>query len=361
MIPTTKPSTIVGLNTGLSTRTHDGKEDVDGKSPIDADGKGGAGHRGPAARTDFSATTLTAVRPFGIYSTPVAIFHVDGEEQAALNKGIAAVAIDAAKGVYGPHGGFGGHPQRWTEHGVFQTGRELLFGSLRQHPAALRDLRALIYRSIQKYVSSAPTQRGAGCDNVFTAGPSAPCNVGRDERDAVNHMRLEITSAWINKLNAADPRARAESIYSSPHEHMGWGTGISGVYYAQMGWASRNGSAVEDGSFIADPSAFLKQSTKFNVMKPIQFAGLGDDNGGSPFEAIDPTPGTLLLFPSWLRHSAELHTGDEHRIVVAFNVEIDLGRSDDGGGGTRPVAGGRAGRTELPVFVPKAHCSASLC
>ena len=63
-----------------------------------------------------------------------------------------------------------------------------------------------------------------------------------------------------------------------------------------MGWSARNGSGAEDGRFV--PPTFKKKSTKFNVMKPIRFAGLDSGSNVSPFESIDPTPGTLLLFPS---------------------------------------------------------------
>lgn len=122
-----------------------------------------------------------------------------------------------------------------------------------------------------------------------------PTNVFLKKNDS-RHMTLDITSAWINKLHAVHPRFRSESIYQGPHEHMGWGTGISGVYYAAMGWSARNGSGAEDGRFV--PPTFEKKSTKFNVMKPIRFAGLDSGSNVSPFESIDPTPGTLLLFPS---------------------------------------------------------------
>eukprot|EP00729_Bicosta_minor_P022625 gene22625-16733_t len=292
-----------------------------------------------------------------MFSTPVAIFHVDGTAQAELNKGLAGIAMQAEAGVFGPHGGFGGHPQRWVEHGVFQTGRERLHGKHGCNDRANNDptlaaVRAFIYRGIQQYVSSAPPDRGAGCRNVFTARP-ATCNVGVEERNKVGHMTLDITSAWINKLHAVHPRFRSESIYQGPHEHMGWGTGISGVYYAAMGWSARNGSGAEDGRFV--PPTFKKKSTKFNVMKPIRFAGLDSGSNVSPFESIDPTPGTLLLFPSWLRHSAELHVGDEHRIVVAFNVEIDLGL------GGREQKDHEERLRMLPILIPKDQCSANLC
>ena len=35
------------------------------------------------------------------------------------------------------------------------------------------------------------------------------------------------------------------------------------------------------------------------------------------------TPGTLILFPGWVLHSAPPHDGDELRIVIAFNSIIE--------------------------------------
>lgn len=165
-ISTTHPSTLVGIE-GSHASTQEGNLNHLASSSI----------------------VLTHAMPFSMFSTPVAIFHVDGTAQAELNKGLAGIAMQAEAGVFGPHGGFGGHPQRWVEHGVFQTGRELLHGKHGCNDRANNDptlaaVRAFIYRGIQQYVSSAPPDRGAGCRNVFTARP-ATCNVGVEERNKV--------------------------------------------------------------------------------------------------------------------------------------------------------------------------------
>ena len=41
-----------------------------------------------------------------------------------------------------------------------------------------------------------------------------------------------------------------------------------------------------------------------------------------PAVIIQPEDGKLVLFPSYLNHYQSLYTGDEERIVVAFNSII---------------------------------------
>jgi hypothetical protein len=38
------------------------------------------------------------------------------------------------------------------------------------------------------------------------------------------------------------------------------------------------------------------------------------------YAAIDPEPGTLIIFPSWLSHAVAPHLGNADRISVSFNV-----------------------------------------
>lgn len=109
--------------------------------------------------------------------------------------------------------------------------------------------------------------------------------------------------------------------------------------------------------------------TRFNIMKPFRFDGLASQRGSSEASvaSIDPVPGTLLLFPSWLSHSADLHVGDEPRISIAFNVKTKLGRDQHSQSRDR-VFGGREMHmpdkpiaTELTIKIPEGHCAPGLC
>lgn len=298
-------------------------------------------------------TLLSGVFEFGLFSTPVAVYHIDGKQRESLNKRLLAVADEAAADE---SSGYGGFHRRWEGHGVFQTGRKLLAGEL-EPGSALADLRAAIYRSIQAMLSSAPTSAGEGCSNVFTAEPGT-CEVRQQQKDEVGHVTLDITSSWLNKIKKVDPQAT--SIYQGSHDHMGWKSGISGVYYASDGWSTRNDD--EDGGIIP-PDAPHRAATRFNIMKPFRFDGVAPRTaeGTNKFLSVDPTPGTLLLFPSWLPHSADLHVGDEPRISIAFNVAVGRGEANDnvlpgfdfGFGGPPPTA--------FPVFIPSDQCNEDLC
>ena len=109
------------------------------------------------------------------------------DERRSLNQQLLAVS-DAAEAL--DEGGYGGHARRFESHGVFRTGKYLLDGKL-EAGSALSDLRALIYRSIQTYASSAPSTQGEGCSNVFTASQDT-CSVRRQLLDEQDHMELEI-------------------------------------------------------------------------------------------------------------------------------------------------------------------------
>jgi hypothetical protein len=118
-----------------------------------------------------------------------------------------------------------------------------------------------------------------------------------------------------------------------------------------------------------------RHTTPFNVMKPFRFDGYDHVAGAVPtvFESIDPTAGTLLLFPSWLSHSADLHTGDAARISIAFNVKLGQGppappQQQQQQGRYSGSSGGRGGGNgsaqadgALPVYVPSEQCTADLC
>jgi hypothetical protein len=47
-----------------------------------------------------------------------------------------------------------------------------------------------------------------------------------------------------------------------------------------------------------------------------------------PHQDIDPVPGQLLLFPSWLPHQALPYDGEQERIIISFNATIHGSEGD---------------------------------
>ena len=117
------------------------------------------------------------------------------------------------------------------------------------------------------------------------------------------------------------------------------------------------------GGFLKADDA--RNATRFNIMKPFRFDGVSSHAHSGLTEAgvasIDPVPGTLLLFPSWLSHSADLHVGDETRISIAFNVKTKLGRQQENDKQSPAFGNGMPDPTELTVKIPERHCTPGLC
>ncbi len=47
-----------------------------------------------------------------------------------------------------------------------------------------------------------------------------------------------------------------------------------------------------------------------------------------PHQDIEPIPGQLLLFPSWLPHQAMPYDGEQERIIISFNASIHAAGGD---------------------------------
>ena len=91
------------------------------------------------------------------------------------------------------------------------------------------------------------------------------------------------------------------------HTHPGalW----SAVYYVDDGGDS------EAALVLHDPNYPLNRM----YAPDLQF--VGDDNARFPTtEAIAPTPGRLVVFPSWLSHAVKASKGPGERISIAMNV-----------------------------------------
>ena len=107
------------------------------------------------------------------------------------------------------------------------------------------------------------------------------------------------TSAWANVLRSGG--------YNSVHNHPNcmW----SGVYYVDRG--EPDPTPTENGKLeLLDPRSGINM---------IYF----DKNVLDGRYVIEPVPGLMLLFPSWLKHMVHPYFGKGERISVAFNVSVD--------------------------------------
>lgn len=47
-----------------------------------------------------------------------------------------------------------------------------------------------------------------------------------------------------------------------------------------------------------------------------------------PHQDVEPVPGQLLLFPSWLAHQAMPYDGEQERIIISFNASISASQGN---------------------------------
>ena len=58
------------------------------------------------------------------------------------------------------------------------------------------------------------------------------------------------------------------------------------------------------------------------------FVDIGNAYLQPPHHDIEPVPGQLLLFPSWLAHQALPYDGEQERIIISFNASIHGSEGD---------------------------------
>ena len=112
-------------------------------------------------------------------------------------------------------------------------------------------------------------------------------------------QNFQITTSWVNKTS--------KSEYIDKHSHPN--SIISGVYYV-------------DTTKKCAPIIFSKPHMYPNItFQNIQLAYSGENKNqyNTDYYGVNPIPGDLLMFPSWLEHEV-LEQGSEHdRISLAFN------------------------------------------
>ena len=58
------------------------------------------------------------------------------------------------------------------------------------------------------------------------------------------------------------------------------------------------------------------------------FVDVGNAYLQPPHQDIEPIPGQLLLFPSWLAHQAMPYDGEQERIIISFNASVHAAAGD---------------------------------
>ena len=88
------------------------------------------------------------------------------------------------------------------------------------------------------------------------------------------------------------------------HAHVHSGAWCSGVYY--LNCTEKTGNIT-----FLDPRPGAEMNFYHKIIEPNN-------------HSILPKNGDLILFPAWLPHLVEPNSDEEHRISVAFNVELDV-------------------------------------
>lgn len=90
---------------------------------------------------------------------------------------------------------------------------------------------------------------------------------------------------------------------------------VSGVFYVDIGTPDPDDTDFNGSISFVDPRVAVEM-----VQLP-----------GRPFGdklKMDPKPGSLLLFPSWLQHFVDPFRGEGTRISIAFNVSLQAAAGD---------------------------------
>ena len=116
------------------------------------------------------------------------------------------------------------------------------------------------------------------------------CSRGGAFHDVHTHGNCSWSSAYIVQIDDAEQRVS--------HPVYGAGNGVTRLYgppFTALG-----------GAFVDVGNAYLQP----------------------PHQDVEPVPGQLVLFPSWLAHQAMPYDGENERIIISFNASVHAPQGD---------------------------------
>ena len=123
--------------------------------------------------------------------------------------------------------------------------------------------------------------------------------LGRQAREFATDLgwsaKPKLDSLWVNLLKAGGHHGG----HIHPHSV------ISGTFYVEV---PPGAGAIR----FEDPRLPLMMAA------PVRAAGSAEEHG--PFVTVEPRPGLLLMWESWLRHEVLAGTGKGERLSVSFNL-----------------------------------------
>ena len=130
-----------------------------------------------------------------------------------------------------------------------------------------------------------------------------------NEQFALNDQidpHVVLTDCWYHKTNDSG----SHSIHTHP------GNSWAGIFYVQSSECS-----IEEDNGV---------NRFYNTQSPMGIGDVGSMwyNNYCVFD-VQPTEGTLVLFPAWVYHEGRPYKGKEDRIVISFNsVTLDKNHAD---------------------------------
>jgi uncharacterized protein (TIGR02466 family) len=128
-------------------------------------------------------------------------------------------------------------------------------------------------------------------------------------------LQVAVEGMWFQVTN----RGAFHDVHT--HGNASW----SGVYCVQVDEPERRcahpvyGAANGVTRFYGPPFAHLGGA----------HVDVGNAYMQPPHVEVEPVPGQLVLFPSWLAHQALPYDGERERVVVSFNASVHAARGGD--------------------------------
>jgi len=114
--------------------------------------------------------------------------------------------------------------------------------------------------------------------------------------------RINIPDCWYHITN--------DKGYHEFHQHAGYSW--SGIFYLQT----------------SECNEYNGVNNFYDTFRPKIARDVGAFWSNEDVASIEPKEGYLLIFPSWIYHSAFPYEGDEDRIVISFNALIEPAEFD---------------------------------